>query len=98
MAHGFLTPQDVSGESPLFGKIAKWLEDQWNKERETTKKNKEEVSGKLDTLQKTVDAVVRDVTKKQAPAYNMLRGSQPKALLIHSLKEHKVVLVHLENI
>jgi len=80
MAHGFLTPQDVSGESPIFGKIAKWLEDQWNKERETTKKNKEEVSGKLDTLQKAVEVNVRDVTKRQAPAYKMLRGSQPKAL------------------
>ena len=80
MAHGFLTPQDVSGESPLFGKIAKWLQDQWNKERETTKKDKEEVSGKLDTLQKTVDVAVRDVTNRQAPAYKMLRGNQPKAL------------------
>ena len=80
MAHGFLTPQDVSGESPIFGKIAKWLEDKWNEEREYQKKEKEEVSSKLEDLEKAVEVNVRDVTKRQAPAYKMLGGNEPKAL------------------
>ena len=53
MAHGFLTPQDVSGESPLFGKIAKWLEDQWKN------RNKEGrvIKSKIDVIEKDLKRV-----------------------------------------
>ena len=77
MAHGFLTPQDVSGESPIFGKVWDWLWKDRDEQEKENKKRHEEVTDKLDDIQ---EAVIRDVTKKQAPAYKMLRGNEPKAL------------------
>lgn len=77
MGYGFLTPEDTRGESPLFGKIWDWLQE----EREERKKEDKNISGKLDKVLQTVGVNVSDVTEKKSPAYKMLRGDEPKALL-----------------
>ena len=72
MAHGFLTPQDVSGESPLFGKIAKWLEDQWKN------RNKEGrvIKSKIDVIEKDLKRVLAQTASK-----NILGSTKTKEML-----------------
>ena len=71
MAHGFLTPQEVSGESPLFGKIAEWLKKQWDKRN----KQANVIETKVSDIEKDV-ALLAD-----KPAARMLGYGKTKGLL-----------------
>ena len=71
MAHGFLTPQEVSGESPLFGKIAEWLKKQWDK------RNKQ--AGIIETKVSNIENDVALLADK--PAARMLGYGKTKGLL-----------------
>ena len=85
MAHGFLTPQAVSGDR--FWQNAKWLKDQLDKLLKEKKKEPEEKGGALATTQKggivdeNLKAVrVTDVSgsktqKNEPPAAKMLKQS-----------------------
>ena len=87
MAHGYLSYQPVTGESPLADKLFKKIGDLVKKEG---KKNAKKVlNGVKDLLKKDRDTSYRgagagrvEVTgKKQGPGGGMLPGSEPKGLL-----------------
>ena len=87
MAHGYLSYQAVSGESP----IAQWLVDKLEKKikKEGKKTAKKVLDGVKDLLKKDKDTTYRglgsgrvEVTgKKQGPGGGMLSGTEPKGLL-----------------
>ena len=82
MAHGFLTPEDTRGESPLYGKaadaavkLAKWLGDQyiW-----PLRKQQDNIAVRVTEIQNRLEG--RD-PKALPPGTRMLSGKDPKGLL-----------------
>lgn len=74
MAHGFLTPQEVAGESPLFGQLAEWLQ------RDGEKKDRQfrVINARVEEIQNKLGA--GQVPKLPPGAQKMLGGSTTKLL------------------
>ena len=74
MAHGFLTPQEVAGESPLFGQLAEWLQ------RDSEKKDRQfrVINARVEEIQNKLGA--GQVPKLPPGAQKMLGGSTTKLL------------------
>lgn len=74
MAHGFLTPEEVSGESPIFGKIWNWL----TKDRDKKDKKLDIIAAKVDIIQNALGA---GSTPKLPPARQKILGGAATKLL-----------------
>ena len=82
MAHGFLTPQSVSGDN--FWRNAKWLLDQLDKRLKDKKKEPQEKGGGLATTQKggIIDENVKAVRVTDVSAPKAERNTPPAAKML----------------
>ena len=79
MAHGFLTPQAVSGESPLFKKLYKAMENLLERKIFPLSRNQKVIETRVTEIQN----LLKGGNQKALPpaATKMLGGSKPKGLL-----------------
>ena len=82
MAHGFLTPSPVTGESPLWKDLKKGFENLLKKKIFPLSKQQKVIETKVDVIQ---NLLKQGEQKKLPPAATkMLTGNQPKGLLAPS--------------
>ena len=75
MAHGFLSPQEVTGESPLFGQIADWL----MKDRKRRDKQLGVIGAQVEEIQNKLGA--GQVPKLPPGSDKLLGGATTKLLM-----------------
>ena len=83
MAHGFLSYETVSGESPLVNfakkKLKEGLKSLWGKFQKTSGSLVKSSGGQVQYDANPQGVTVRDVTKPEPAARRMLAGSSAKA-------------------